>query len=41
MRVLDVSPVFGSIMHAAHHYFKEVSPEFVSKLTSAAKKAEI
>ncbi len=41
MRVLDVSPVFGSIMHAAHHHFKEVSPGFISNLTSAAKKAEI
>lgn len=41
MRVLDVSPVFGSIMHAAHHHFKEVSPEFISKLTSAAQKVDI
>lgn len=41
MRVLDVSPVFGSILHAAHHHFKEVSPEFISNLTSAAKKVEI
>jgi N-acetylglucosamine kinase-like BadF-type ATPase len=41
MRVLDVSPVFGAIMHAAHHHFKEVSPEFISNLTSAAQKVEI
>lgn len=41
MRVLEVSPVFGSIMHAAHHYFESVSPEFISNLTNSAKKVEI
>ena len=40
MRVLDVSPVFGAVMHAAHHYFGTVSPEFITNLTSAAKKVE-
>ncbi len=41
LRVLDVSPVFGAVMHAAHHYFGTVSQEFIAKLTVAAKKIEI
>ena len=40
MRVLDVSPVFGAVMHAAHHYFGTLSPEFITNLTNAAKKVE-
>ena len=41
MRVLDVSPVFGAVMQAAHRYFGTVSPEFITKLTNAAKKVDI
>ncbi len=41
MRVLDVSPVFGAVMHAAHRYFGSVSQDFITNLTSAAKKVEI
>jgi N-acetylglucosamine kinase-like BadF-type ATPase len=41
MQVLEVSPVFGSVMHAAHHYFSPVSPEFIATLTQAAKEVEI
>lgn len=41
MRVLDVSPVFGAVMHAAHRYFGTVSSDFITNLTTAAKKVEI
>ena len=41
MRVLDVSPVFGAVMHAAHRYFGSVSQDFITNITSAAKKVEI
>jgi len=40
MRVLDISPVFGSVMHAAHRYFGQVSPEFISNLETKAKKVD-
>ena len=41
MRVLDVSPVYGAVMHSAHRYFDYVAPEFISTLETAAKKVEI
>jgi N-acetylglucosamine kinase-like BadF-type ATPase len=40
-RVLDISPVFGAVLHAAHHYFDTVSPDFITQLMSGAKKVDL
>ena len=41
LQTLEVSPVYGAVMHAAHHYFETVTPEFIETLTSASEKVEI
>ena len=41
MRVLDISPVFGAVLHAADHYFDAVANEFIATLTAAAQKIKI
>ena len=36
-QVLDISPVYGAVVHAAHHYFGEAAPEFLTNLFEQAR----
>ena len=41
MRVLDIPPVFGAVIHSAHQYFEKMPTDFLRNLLANAGKVEL